>query len=301
MTDDDLVAAFEAGEIDGSAFPHESHVRVAWGLARRYPRADALRRLTEGIRRIAERAGRPAAYHETITRAWFELVASADELERHPELFDKALLGRYYSSAALAGGRDRWVEPDLRPLRLPAPQAPAPTELAVVLRGIPTAVAILAVRTSDTVHATTVSSLTSVSREPALVSVCLADGSRALELVRAAGAFALSLLAADQDDVAEQFADPSRPAGAAQFGEVHHRLDAFGPVIDGASAWIGCRVHAIRRCGDHDIVVGQVSSAERSGLRPSCGTTAPTTKAHSGSTLRLHPSPASPSRRPRTA
>jgi hypothetical protein len=118
MNERELLDAFEAGEIDGSEFPHERHVRVAWGLARRYDRDDALRRMAAGIRAMAARAGRPGVFHETITRAWFDLIAGAESLERHPELYDKRLLGRYYSPGRLAAGRDRWVEPDLRPLRL---------------------------------------------------------------------------------------------------------------------------------------------------------------------------------------
>jgi hypothetical protein len=123
MDDDALVAAFEASTIDNAEFPHERHVRVAWELAQRYEQDEALRRLVAGIRGIAARAGRPDAYHETITRAWVELVTQAGDLGEHPELFDKSLLGRYYSPARLASGRERWVEPDLRPLRLPPPGA----------------------------------------------------------------------------------------------------------------------------------------------------------------------------------
>jgi hypothetical protein len=115
---DDLVDAFESGRIDGADFPHERHVAVAWGLARRYGREDGLRRMSAGIKDIARRAGRPGVYHETITRAWFELIADVDDLERHPELLDKGLLGRFYSPEQLAAGRERWLEPDLRPLRL---------------------------------------------------------------------------------------------------------------------------------------------------------------------------------------
>jgi hypothetical protein len=37
--------------------------------------------------------------------------------ERHPALLDKRLLGRHYTSAALASSQARhdWVEPDLEP------------------------------------------------------------------------------------------------------------------------------------------------------------------------------------------
>jgi hypothetical protein len=123
MNDDELVKAFEAGAISNEEFRHESHVRVARALAKRYGRQEGLRRLAFGIRSIATRAGHPEKYHETITRAWFDLVAGIEDVARYPELLDKRLLGRYYTAARLAAGRDRWLEPDLHPLTLPAPPA----------------------------------------------------------------------------------------------------------------------------------------------------------------------------------
>lgn len=113
-----LTEAFEAGGIDGSAFRHGDHVRVARELAERYGHDEGLRRMVFGIRDMAARAGRPEAYHETITRAWYELIASVDDLAGAPELFDKRLLERFYSPDRLAAGRERWVTPDLRPLTL---------------------------------------------------------------------------------------------------------------------------------------------------------------------------------------
>ena len=124
MIDDKLLSDFEAGTLGNAGFPHARHVQVTWALAHRYASDEALLRLITGIQGIAARAGRPTAYHETITRAWFTLISAADDLDRHPELFDKTLLERYYSRSRLAEGRDRWLEPDLHPLRLPAP---APT------------------------------------------------------------------------------------------------------------------------------------------------------------------------------
>lgn len=126
MSAGELTDAFEAGEIDGANFPHESHLWVAWTLARRYGHDDGLSRMRAGLQGIAGRAGRPEVYHETITKAWFELIASVDHLDGHPELCDRRLLARYYSADVLESGRKRWVEPDLLPLVLdPEPGAAA--------------------------------------------------------------------------------------------------------------------------------------------------------------------------------
>jgi hypothetical protein len=120
MDDSDLIVAFEAGTLAAADFRHERHVRVAWGLQRRYGRAEGLRRMAAGIRAMADRAGHPEKYHVTVTRAWFELVAGADEVRDDSDLFDRTLLTRYYTPERLKAGRERWVEPDLCPLTLPA-------------------------------------------------------------------------------------------------------------------------------------------------------------------------------------
>lgn len=266
---DNLVDAFEAGEIDNSAFPHEHHVRVAWGLVQRYPREEAFERLAAGIRDMAARAGKPDAYHATITRAWFDLIAGAESLDRFPELFDKALLSRYYSPGRLSAGRDSWLDPDLQPLRLPAPAAPAAeADPRTVLRNVPSSVAILATKAGETVHATTVSSFAPVSRDPALVSVCLDSNSHTLVLLRAARGFTLSILASGQEDIASHFARRDRPAGVDQFAGIQHHLTERGPMLDIAAAWIGCGLHALYECGDHHIVIGRVEHAHAGARSP---------------------------------
>jgi hypothetical protein len=118
MPDDSLLEDFEAGRISGSEFPHERHLLVAWNLSSRYPHEEAFARLAAGIKDIAARAGVPDKFHETMTRAWFELVSQAESLDAHPELLDRTLLARYYSRERLEAGRHEWLEPDLQPLVL---------------------------------------------------------------------------------------------------------------------------------------------------------------------------------------
>ncbi|MGV8852755.1 MAG: hypothetical protein ACOH1M_09355 [Rhodoglobus sp.] len=121
MNNAEIVAAFEAGKISPAQFSHENHVRVAWGLARRYGEHDGLERLIAGIKALAVRAGKPDAFHVTLTRAWFDLVSSVADLDAAPELLDKSLIKRFYSADRIAAGRELWLEPDLHPLQLPLP------------------------------------------------------------------------------------------------------------------------------------------------------------------------------------
>jgi hypothetical protein len=121
MDDAALLDAFEHGTLDH--FPHEHHLRVVYGLVVRHGEAEALRRVSAGIQRMAAAKGKPQAFHVTRTAAWTALVASvagecgdsAELLARHPELVRRDLLDDYYSAAVLTSdaAREAFVEPDL--------------------------------------------------------------------------------------------------------------------------------------------------------------------------------------------
>ena len=53
MTDDELIAAFEASTLAAAAFPHREHVRAAWWYVRRYPLDEAIGRFGRALRRFA--------------------------------------------------------------------------------------------------------------------------------------------------------------------------------------------------------------------------------------------------------
>jgi len=121
MTDDELMTTFEDDTIAPAAFSHERHVRVAWLLARRYGPDDGFTRLVRGIKSMAVRAGKPNAFHLTLTRAWFDLIALVEDTDAAPELLDKSIIKRFYSPERIAEGRAQWLEPDLHPLQYPLP------------------------------------------------------------------------------------------------------------------------------------------------------------------------------------
>jgi len=124
MTDDHFVEAFELGNLLPTEFDHRAHLRAAYCLARRRPFLEACIAMRDGVRGIAARAGRPGLYHETITIAFMSIVAQRlavdpglawdDFVAAHPDLSDRALLGRWYSREALDSmpARTQFVLPD---------------------------------------------------------------------------------------------------------------------------------------------------------------------------------------------
>ncbi|QOC94264.1 flavin reductase family protein [Micromonospora craniellae] len=110
--------------------------------------------------------------------------------------------------------------------------------------------------------AMTVNSFTTVSLHPTLVLICLKHRSRLLAQIRDSSIFAVTVLAADQRDVARWFADARRPSGAAAFSGVRvHRAPATGCLVfsDGL-AYFDCRVRDLSDQGDHSVVIGEAVS-----------------------------------------
>jgi hypothetical protein len=109
-------------------FGHRQHLNLTFLAVRRYGMPAAVDKVRSWIGQIASVDGAPHKYHETITRAWVELVAHHVQADphcaqfeafarRHPRLLDKHLLTSHYRPATLAADHARrcWTEPDLLP------------------------------------------------------------------------------------------------------------------------------------------------------------------------------------------
>jgi flavin reductase (DIM6/NTAB) family NADH-FMN oxidoreductase RutF len=121
----------------------------------------------------------------------------------------------------------------------------------------------IVVVTTSAGHAMTVSAFASVSLEPPLVLFCAEKIARFHDAVLAAGAWAVSILAEDEEKTARWLATRGRPLDG-QLGELaHHPGPVTGaPLLDGALATLECRTFAVYDGGDHSIIVGQVAAAE---------------------------------------
>jgi len=108
---------FVRGELDAANFPHREHVRMAFEMLRRHDFAETVLHYSRALRAMTARAGKPQAFHQTVTIAFLSLIA--ERLERgHPadfaafqrdnaELFEKNALARWYRPERLASDAAR--------------------------------------------------------------------------------------------------------------------------------------------------------------------------------------------------
>ena len=128
-----LLRDFEAGSVAPDAFHHPEHVHVTWLLLQRYPALEALRRVSDGLRRLTAAHGLAEKYHETITWAYTLLIL--ERMERggrdqdwetfaasNPDLLGKgrSILSAYYQADTLNSdlARSIFLLPDRRTAQL---------------------------------------------------------------------------------------------------------------------------------------------------------------------------------------
>jgi flavin reductase (DIM6/NTAB) family NADH-FMN oxidoreductase RutF len=114
-------------------------------------------------------------------------------------------------------------------------------------------------------HGMTANSFTSVSLDPPMVLCCVSRAARMHEAITAAQAFAVSILSADQRELARYFTDWRRPRGMAQFDSVDWVDGPLtgSPLLTGCLAWLECKLVSVYEGGDHSIFLGEVLHSSR--------------------------------------
>ena len=111
----------------------------------------------------------------------------------------------------------------------------------------------------------TANSFNSVSLDPPMVLWSLSLGSRNLPVFRTARAWAVHILAADQQDLSNRFAS----RGADKFGGLNCGDGPEGaPRLEGCAARFGCTARFEYEGGDHAIFLGEVVDFERTPAEP---------------------------------
>ncbi len=141
------------------------------------------------------------------------------------------------------------------------PAGPTSAQFRAAVGRFATGVCAMTSRLDGHDHAMTANAFASVSLEPLLVVVSVADDARFLDAVRQAGVWGVSVLPEGARGTAEWLSSPGRPVLHQLDRVPHHRGPATGvALLDDALATLECRTHAIHEAGDHHLVVGEVLS-----------------------------------------
>lgn len=105
----------------------------------------------------------------------------------------------------------------------------------------------------------TANSFSSVSLDPPLLLVSIANSSINRAAFESAPGFAVNILAEGQKDVSATFARPVED----RFATVYWRKGPVGsPLIAGVSAWFDCTLEQAVAAGDHTILIGRIGGFE---------------------------------------
>jgi len=136
----------------------------------------------------------------------------------------------------------------------------SPKELRSILRQWASGVTIVTAGHDGVLHGMTVSSFSSVSLDPPLISVNIGRLTRTHSLMNEAGAFAVSILASDQQDLADHFGG-AVPDTEQRLDGIAYRLGPLGsPLLEGSLASFEAKIYATVPAGTHSIFIGEVAT-----------------------------------------
>ncbi len=122
-------------------------------------------------------------------------------------------------------------------------------------------VTIVAAAHNNIRHGMTVNSFTSVSLEPAWVTISLQQSTRTNELIREAGAFGITILSLDQKELADRFSG-LKPEMEDRFSGLEIVSYVTGaPLIEGGLAHLDCRVVQSIEVGMNTLFIAEVVAA----------------------------------------
>lgn len=136
-------------------------------------------------------------------------------------------------------------------------------ELREVMRKWVTGVSIVTAEHNGVIHGMTVGSLVSVSIEPPLVAVTLANDTRTFKMVEDTGLFGVTILSFDQQKVADRFAGVIPDSGDRMAGLPLIRLAEQIPVLVKGLGQLACRVVHQYQMPMSTLLVGEVLEARK--------------------------------------
>jgi flavin reductase (DIM6/NTAB) family NADH-FMN oxidoreductase RutF len=139
------------------------------------------------------------------------------------------------------------------------------TDFRGAMRQLTGGVSVITAGRGKDISGMTVTSVSSLSVEPATLIVSINREASSWPLVKRHGFFGVNILTSDQIDIAERFTGKGGLKGAARFAGAEWVTRASGvPLLVGALAAIDCEVEDIIERHSHAIVIGRVQDLQLS-------------------------------------
>ncbi|MBH1989116.1 MAG: flavin reductase family protein [Myxococcaceae bacterium] len=126
----------------------------------------------------------------------------------------------------------------------------------------PSGVAVVTTHLDGQDYGMTVSSLTSVSLHPSMISVCIDKRTTMCSILQQSRSFAASMLDSTQRKVGQTFSDSTIRMPDRFKKHAFQNLHSGNRVLSDGLAWLDCNVHSFHDIGDHVIFVGEVLEAK---------------------------------------
>jgi len=122
-----------------------------------------------------------------------------------------------------------------------------------------TGVTVVAARQGPLLAGMTANAIASISIDPPLLMASINRSSETHAAIVGSHSFAVSVLGAEQQPIAECFALPNSADKLQRFCDASwHEAETGSPILDGALAFFDCRLTASHSVGTHTIFIGEI-------------------------------------------
>jgi flavin reductase (DIM6/NTAB) family NADH-FMN oxidoreductase RutF len=139
-------------------------------------------------------------------------------------------------------------------------------ELRRVMGHFATGVTVItSVRASGEMHGLTANAFSSVSLVPPLLLICVDKKAESYPCFEESKIFTVNILSSEQEAISRKFA----VSGGNKFEGISYRIGANGaPILDGAVAYLECKLAGTMDAGDHTVYLGEIEQAETHEAKP---------------------------------
>lgn len=137
------------------------------------------------------------------------------------------------------------------------------SEFRKAMGSFATGVTVITVDQGGEVHGMTANAFTSVSLEPVLILVCVAHRARTHAHLHARKRFGVNVLSREQQAISDYYSRSSETHQHAEaVGARFDRTEHGTPVLQGALAYLECRLQSAQTAGDHTIFIAEVEQVK---------------------------------------